>query len=129
VFTGGALVRLLGVGFWALDAAADGLRSALLVLASSVATGPAGAAAPLLGAAPIRKPLSVSDDEDDPLVRMNANTATIAAAVTIAAPIALCERGCRDVDSARSGARRGGASLRRAVVFCCLRAARAVGLR
>jgi len=30
--------------------------------------------------------------DGDPLVRMNANTATSAAAATIAAPTALCER-------------------------------------
>jgi hypothetical protein len=56
-----------------------------------------------------------------PRVRMNANTAAIASPATIAAPTALCER------CAFRG--RAAGALRRAADLCCLRAARAGGLR
>jgi hypothetical protein len=120
VLTGGGVV-VFGALFGAvLGAAADdgGLRSPLVALPVALAVGAAGAAAPLSVPEPIRSPSS-DGWADVPRVRMNANTATIAAPATTAAPMALCER-C---------ARRGRAALRLALVCCCLRAARAGGFR
>src|SRR5919106_4576775 len=82
--------------FGAVDEA-GGLRSALAVFTDGDgsalwvgALGPA-AATPPSATAPDRR-LSSVVRVDPPRVRMNANTATIAAAATVAAPTALCER-------------------------------------
>jgi hypothetical protein len=122
VFTGGGVLVLgwvLGAGFGALDAPDGGLRSALVVFPSEDC---AGAAAPVSVPEPNRRPSSSPGAEEEPRVRMNADTATIAATATIDAPIALCERCAFRV-------RRCGGSLRRSELLCCLRVARAGGFR
>jgi hypothetical protein len=85
----GPVLTCGGVVFWALELGADagGLRSALVAL--PLAAGAAGATAPV--SLPSRSP-SAGGALDVPRVRMKANTATIAAEATIAAPMALCER-------------------------------------
>src|ERR1700754_3320959 len=111
-FGDAAPVLKTGVALVAFGAAveAGGLRSAFVTLPSGPAVGAAGPAAPSSGTALTCSPSSGAGPGLVPRVRMNADTATIAATAPIAAPIVLWERcGLRAVS--------------------CLRLARADGLR